>query len=127
MKVSEMLDRLADKHHIFKVETIGDACMGVTNLDGSEYDTHVKQVAEYAQDAVRAASEILIDEDNPSLGYVQIRVGFNSGPVVSNAIGSLNPRYGIFGDTVNTASRMESNSMPGKIHCSFASAQLLKT
>lgn len=133
-KVSNMLDRLyhsfdklADKHHVFKVETIGDAYMGVTNLDGSEYETHAKQVAEYAQDAVCAASQVLIDEDDPSVGYVQIRVGFHSGPVVSNVIGSLNPRYALFGDTVNTASRMEANSMPGKIHCSSASATLLQT
>mmetsp|Transcript_1873 Transcript_1873/g.5293 ORF Transcript_1873/g.5293 Transcript_1873/m.5293 type:complete len:232 (+) Transcript_1873:258-953(+) len=100
--------------------------MGVTNLDGSEYDSHVKQVAEYAMDIVRAASRVLIDEDDPSLGYVQTRVGFHSGPVVSNVIGTLNPRYGLFGDTVNTASRMQSNAMPGKVHCSFASAQLLQ-
>lgn len=134
LKVSNMLDRLyqafdklADEHGIFKVETIGDAYMGVTNLDGSEYDTHVKQVAEYAQEAIRAASQVLIDEEDPSKGFVRIRVGFHSGPVVSNVIGSLNPRYGLFGDTVNTALSMESNSMPGKIHCTCASAELLQT
>jgi hypothetical protein len=92
----------AKKHNVFKVETIGDAYMGVTNLDGSQFDNHVKCIAEFAIDIVEAASTILIDDEDPGRGYVQVRVGFHSGPVVSNVIGSLNPRFGLFGDTVNT-------------------------
>ncbi|CAJ1970001.1 unnamed protein product [Cylindrotheca closterium] len=133
VKVCNMLDRLyvafdalANKHGVFKVETIGDAWVGVTNLEDDENSTHVKQIAEFAVEAVAAASNVLIDEDDPSAGYLHIRVGFHSGPVVSNVIGSLNPRYALFGDTMNTAARMEGLSTSDRIQCSDASARLLK-
>jgi class 3 adenylate cyclase len=132
LKVANLLDQLylkfdalARKHDLFKIETIGDAYMCASNLAKKQDIDHVKRIAEFAIDAVEAASQTLIDAEDPSRGNVVIRVGFHSGPVVSNVIGSMNPRYGIFGDTVNVSSRMESTSKPGQIHCSERSAHLL--
>lgn len=73
--------------------------MGVTNLDGTQDDCHVKNAAEFAMALIEVASRILIDEDDPEKGFLRIRVGFHSGSVVSNVIGNVNPRYSLFGDT----------------------------
>jgi len=87
---------------------------------------HVLRIAEFAMDTVAVAQQTLIDEDDPSKGYVQIRVGFHIGPVVADVIGDRNPKFCILGDTVNIASRMESNSLTNRIHCSERAAELLK-
>lgn len=132
-KVCQMLERLyqkfddlSDKHDIYKTETIGDAYMAISNLVKDQTSDHVKRMAEFSKDAIKAASETYIDEEHPETGYVQIRVGFHSGPVIADVIGTRLPKYDVFGDTVNTASRMESNSESGRIHCSKASADLLR-
>ncbi|KAI2500710.1 guanylate cyclase [Fragilaria crotonensis] len=132
LKVSDMLDRLytkfdnlSRKHDVFKVETIGDAWMGVTNVATQQPD-HAKRIAVFAMDAIKEANRTLIDEEDCSRGFVKIRVGFHSGPVIANVVGARNPKYTLIGDTVNTSARMESNSQPGRILCSARAAKLLQ-
>ncbi|CAJ1963247.1 unnamed protein product [Cylindrotheca closterium] len=132
LKVSSLLDRLylkfdevTRKYDLFKVETVGDAYMCAGNLANDQHEDHVRRIALFATGICKAASETLIDEDDPSVGYTKIRVGFHCGPVVSNVVGSLNPRYGVFGDTVNVAARMETTSTAGRVHCSGECAKRL--
>jgi class 3 adenylate cyclase len=131
MKVADMLSRLftrldhaVARHDLFKVETIGDAYMVAGGIPDPQPD-YVRRVAAFALEAIQASSETLIDPENPSLGNVQLRIGFHVGPVSGVVVSALGRKYTLLGDTVNVASRMESNSTEGRVTMSRAARRLL--
>lgn len=108
-------DALVDRHGLEKVKTTGDAYMVVGGLP-TETEDHIARVADLALDL--AAEIHAMQADMPY--RVSVRMGMHSGPVVAGVVGAKKFIYDVWGHTVNTASRMESLGMPGRIQVTHA-------
>jgi class 3 adenylate cyclase len=103
-------DRLAARHGLEKIKTVGDAYMVAGGLPVPRPD-HAEAVAEMAL----AVREEAGRHRDPAGRALQVRIGIDSGPVVAGVIGTAKFSYDLWGDTVNTASRMETTGVPGCI------------
>ena len=114
-------DSVVAETGVEKVRTVGDGYYIVSGVPNSVED-HAQRIAKAALKMMEFRQHIR----SPLVQGVQLRIGINSGPVVAGVIGSSKFQFDIWGDTVNTASRMESHGVPDKIQVSPSTYELIK-
>jgi class 3 adenylate cyclase len=118
-------DRIVEEFGIEKIKTIGDAYMAAGGLEGKDKD-HTYRVIQAALKMRDFIEEGKAKKIEAGLPYFEIRLGIHTGGVVAGIVGVKKFQYDIWGDTVNTASRMESSGGVGKINISQASYDHVK-
>ena len=113
-------DDLAERYGVEKIKTIGDSYMVAAGVPTPRPD-HATALAHMALDMLDA-----MRGGDAGEAQLQLRVGINSGPVIAGVIGRKRVAYDLWGDVVNTASRMESAGTPGRIQITGATYELIK-
>ncbi len=116
-----MFDQMVEKYDLEKIRTIGDNYMVASGVPKPRAD-HAQAIALLALEMVKQIEDLPARKGR----RIEFRVGINSGPVVAGVIGKTKFHYDLWGDTVNTASRMESHGEVGKVHIAEATYELLK-
>lgn len=111
------LDRICSHYGCERVKTIGDSYMAICGAS-VEHTDHVERLCSAALEIVSESSSLTID-------HGRLRIGIHTGPVVAGVMGGARLSFDVWGDTVNTAARMEVHSEPGRILCSQAVADAL--
>lgn len=120
-------DDIARRRRVFKVETVGDCYVAVTGLPDPRKD-HATVMARFARDCLTKMNDLTKQLEvtlGPDTGDLSLRIGLHSGPVTAGVLRGEKSRFQLFGDTMNTAARVESTSLPNKIHISVETAALL--
>lgn len=125
--VYRAFDRVAHHRGVFKVETVGDCYVAVTGLPEPRAD-HAVAMARFARDCMIKMNDLTHKLEltlGPDTGELAMRFGMHSGPVTAGVLRGDKSRFQLFGDTVNTAARIESSGVKNRIHISEETANLL--
>lgn len=120
-------DSIAKRLGVFKVETIGDCYVAVTGLPQPNKN-HAVICAQFAYHCLQAMDQLSHQLEltlGPGTSDLALRIGLHSGPVTAGVLRGEKSRFQLFGDTMNTASRMESTGQAGKIQVSAVTADLI--
>jgi adenylate cyclase len=114
-------DDLSEQQGVEKIKTMGDAYMIVAGLPRPR-DDHAEVLAKMSIEMLKIAGEYTDHEGNP----IRLRIGLHSGSAISGVIGKSKFAFDLWGDTVNTAARLESHGEPGRVHVSDKTRDLIK-
>ncbi|CAB9522230.1 Receptor-type guanylate cyclase gcy [Seminavis robusta] len=120
-------DNIAKRRRVFKVETVGDCYVAVCGLPDPRKE-HATVMVKFATDCLTKMLALVRRMETslgPDTGDLSMRIGLHSGPVTAGVLRGDKGRFQLFGDTMNTASRMETTGEPGRIHCSEETAEIL--
>jgi adenylate cyclase len=120
-----LFDAIIARHGLEKIKTIGDAYMCAGGLPEPN-ETHALDMVSAAVEMQRSIRELAVKKAAAGKPFFEMRIGINTGPVVAGVVGSHKFAYDIWGDTVNTAARLEQGSEPGKINISEATWEKVK-
>jgi adenylate cyclase len=118
-------DEIIERHKLEKIKTIGDAYMAAGGLPKPN-NTHAVDCVLAALEIEHFINEMMIERTEEGRPFWQIRIGINSGDLVAGVIGREKFVYDVWGDTVNTANRLESSGEAGRINISKATYELVK-
>ena len=120
-----VFDILVDRHQLYKVETVGDMYLAASGMPKAKHN-HAQLIANFVSQLLILKTDDWVPRENNNTGLdVKINFGMSSGPVTAGIIGVHRPFYHIFGDTVNTASRMITTGVPGTCQMTEASFNFL--
>jgi class 3 adenylate cyclase len=118
-------DHIIDKHNLEKIKTIGDAYMCAGGIPVAN-DTNPVDIVHAGLEIKEYMENLKREREEAGQDFWELRIGIHTGPVIAGVVGKNKFAYDIWGDAVNTASRMESSGIPGKVNISGSTYELIK-